>query len=119
MDKNNVLFTFIIHNPFNKLILWKDKYKNAINITNYIFRCQFLYNYNTTNILCSLTNGSGITISPTTGSILINVSESITSGLRLYDSGIWSLEYQLPLKTEYNKLISGLWNVEASYFASF
>lgn len=113
LKSNNIVLTIEKGANFFKTFRWKDKYKEPINLTGFYFKSQFRYDYGDDNVLCTLINGDGITITPLEGEIEIYISSEITSELKNYDSGLWSLEYKTSIEGIYKKLIGGIWKVEA------
>lgn len=100
---------------FIKTFRWKDRYKEPINITGFLFKSQFKFNLgdDEENIVCTLTNGDGITLTEAEGTIQLTITSDITISLKSYDSGIWSLEYKPDEESVYRKLLGGSWKVEA------
>lgn len=101
------------NSDFTQTFRWKDKYKEPIDLTSYKFRSQFRYNYGSDKLLCTLpceACGSTITVDNENGGITLYIPACMTSELKSYDDGLWSLEYSAGDKP-YKTLISGRWAV--------
>jgi hypothetical protein len=82
----------------------------AVNLTNYTAAMQVREAYDATTPVLSLTNGSGITLGGTAGTIDISVSAntmgSIVAGQYLYD-------LELNSGSAITRLVQGIFNIEA------
>ena len=111
-EKDN-LFIIVAGDPFYKKLRWKDKYKEPIVLTGFDFRAVFIYNFGENNILAELTTeNSGIIVNEALGEITLYIPNSITSDLKMYDEGLWRLEYLTSVDPNFKKLIGGRWSVE-------
>jgi len=120
MTNKNIKLILEQGSSFSKIFRWKDKYKQPINLTGYDFKCTFRYNFKDENVLCTIdttdieVNESGsLTIAATLGQITLILTDVITSTLKTYDSGLWSLEYRSNVNETYRKLLGGRWVVDA------
>jgi hypothetical protein len=77
---------------FELTITWKDSAGTAINLTGYSARMQVRETYSSTSSVVSLTNGSGITLGGSAGTIAIVISATTTAGLTAPFSGVYDLE---------------------------
>jgi len=120
MTNKNIKLILEQGSSFSKIFRWKDKYKQPINLTGYDFKCTFRYNFEDENVLCTIDttdievneNGS-LAISPTTGQIVLTLTDIITSTLKSYDNGLWSIKYRPNIQTSFKKLLGGRWVVDA------
>jgi len=77
---------------FELTITWKDSTGAAINLTGYGARMQVRETYSSTSSIVSLTNGSGITLGGSAGTIAIVISATTTAALTAPFSGVYDLE---------------------------
>jgi hypothetical protein len=120
MTRNNVKLILEQGSSFTKIFMWKDKHREPINLSGYDFKCTFRYNFGDENILCTICtndtevneNGSLI-IDAKLGQITLFLTDVLTSKLKTYDNGLWSLEYRSNTNQPYHKLIGGRWVVDA------
>ena len=112
--EKDILFIIVAGDPFYKKLRWKDKYKEPILLTGFNFRAVFIYNFGEDNILTELTTeNGGIILNESTGEINLYIPNSITSTLKMYDEGLWRLEYLTSVDPNFKKLIGGRWSVKA------
>jgi len=82
----------------------------AVNLTNYTAAMQVRINPGDTNTILSLTNGSGITLGGTVGTIAVNVPSntmgSATAGNYVYD-------LELNSGSEVTRLLQGSFAIQA------
>ena len=112
LTSKNVLLKIEKGAIFSKKFRWKDKYREPINLTGFEFKSQFRREFGENNVVCTLTMENGIVTDPLEGVIEIIISNSITSTLANYDSGLWSLEYRNDPSKPFKTLIRGRWVVE-------
>jgi len=112
LTSKNVLLKIEKGAIFSKKFRWKDKYREPINLTGFEFKSQFRREFGENNVVCTLTMENGIVTDPLEGVIEIIISNSITSTLANYDSGLWSLEYRNDPYKPFKTLIRGRWIVE-------
>lgn len=120
MTNKNIKLILEQGSSFTKVFRWKDKYKEPINLSGYDFKCTFRYNFEDANILCTIDttdvevneNGS-ISIDAALGQITLSLTDVITSTLKTYDNGLWSIKYRPNIQTSFKKLLGGRWVVEA------
>jgi hypothetical protein len=77
---------------FELTVTWKDSAGTAINLTGYSARMQVRETYSSTSSVVSLTNGSGITLGGSAGTIAIVISATTTAALTAPFSGVYDLE---------------------------
>ena len=77
---------------FELTVTWKDSAGTAINLTGYSARMQVRETYSSTTSVVSLTNGSGITLGGSAGTIAIVISATTTAALTAPFSGVYDLE---------------------------
>ena len=82
----------------------------AVNLTNYTAAMQVRENYDSDTAILSLTNGSGITLGGTAGTIGINIGYetmgSVVAGQYVYD-------LELNSGSEVTRLVQGMFTVES------
>jgi hypothetical protein len=81
----------------------------AVNLTGYTAAMQVRESYNAPATILSLTNGSGITLGGTAGTIQIAVSAS-TMGSATPGNYVYDLE--LTQASQVTRLIQGIFNIE-------
>ena len=89
---NNFDITINQGATFELTITWKDSAGTAINLTGYSARMQVRETYSSTTSVVSLTNGSGITLGGSAGTIAIVISATTTAALTAPFSGVYDLE---------------------------
>jgi len=77
---------------FELTVTWKDSAGTAINLTDYSARMQVRETYSSTSSVLSLTDGSGITLGGSAGTIAIVISATTTAALTAPFSGVYDLE---------------------------
>ena len=77
---------------FELTVTWKDSTGAAINLTGYSARMQVRETYSSASTIVSLTNGSGITLGGSAGTIAILISATTTAALTAPFSGVYDLE---------------------------
>ena len=77
---------------FELTITWKDSAGTAINLSGYTARMQVRETYSSTTPIVSLTNGAGITLGGSAGTIAIVISATTTAALTAPFSGVYDLE---------------------------
>jgi hypothetical protein len=71
---------------------WAGSDGSPINLTSYTARLQIRESYTATSTLISLTNGSGITLGGSAGTIAITITAAQTAALSAPGSGVYDLE---------------------------
>ena len=66
---------------FDYTLTWKNSGGTAVNLTGYSARMQVRDSYDAGTAIASLTNGSGITLGGTAGTILLEMSATTTAAL--------------------------------------
>ena len=84
---------------FSRTITWKDSDGNPVDLTGSTARMQVrtaIANRSTTAPLVDLTNGSGITLGGTAGTIVVNITAAQTAALKItrapYDLFVYSVD---------------------------
>ena len=102
-----------------KKMRFKDKANNLIDISNWVFRAQFIKNYDEDSILSTLTlTNSGIVADNSKSEIVFTIPTDDTNNLIATDHGKFLIQYS-PDLTNWLTLIQGYWNVDASSFVDF
>jgi hypothetical protein len=118
-SSQKIKFTLKKGEPFMKKMRFKDKANNLIDISNWVFRAQFIKNYDEDSILSTLTlTNSGIVADNSKSEIIFTVSADDTSSLIATDHGKFLIQYS-PDLTNWLTLVQGYWNVDASSFVDF
>lgn len=92
MTAGNAIFTIEQGSTFSRTILWEDVNGNPINLTSYTAAMVIRPSDGTTPI--TLTNGSGITLGGSLGTIIIAISATDTGNFTFQ-----SATYELRLTT--------------------
>ena len=80
-------------------ITWTDSAGDPIDVTDYSARMQVRQSYTSADAVLSLTNGSGITLGGTAGTIDVNVSATATAGVA-------ALQYVYDLEVEESSVVT-------------
>lgn len=91
---------------FTKKFRWKDKFKEPINLSGFVFQCQFRYSDYT--LFCDLTTEGNISFDVLLGEITLSIPKIKTDELKKMSTGDWSLEYKTG-DGEFKTLIRGPW----------
>ncbi len=100
-------FSIEIGSIFSKKLRWKDKFKEPILLSGYLFQSQFRYSDGT--LFCDLTEDGSITVESNTGTIILTIPKDKTRELKKFSTGDWSLEYKIA-DEEFKTLIRGPWD---------
>ena len=118
-SSQKIKFTLKKGEPFMKKMRFKDKANNLIDISNWVFRAQFIKNYDEDSILSTLTlTNSGIVADNSKSEIIFTIPSEDTNSLIATDHGKFLIQYS-PDLTNWLTLIQGYWNVDASSFVDF
>jgi predicted membrane protein len=109
----------VIGTTFRKVIRLKNKNRSPIDISTWSFRSQFVNNFTEDDVLCRLTvSNELISINPLLGEITIIVPSEVTSALKNYDTGDWSIEYSLD-SVNWLVLMQGKWSAESTLLVNW
>ena len=86
-------YDFIVEKgtDWNQTLTLRDSEHQLMNLTGYDARMQIRSSQSASSTILELTVGSGLTLGGSTGTITINVGDSVTSAID-EDSGVYDLE---------------------------
>lgn len=83
---------------------------SPLNLTGYTAALQVRSGADAADALISLTNGSGITLGGTAGTVLVSIAASVTAGVA---AGSYSYDLELYQGANVTRLLEGAFNVTA------
>lgn len=89
-------------------LTYKDSTEAPVNLTGYTARMQVRTSYNATDTLLNLTNGSGLTLGGSAGTIAVSVSATTTATL---PTGNFVYDLEIVQGSTVTKLIRGAFRV--------
>lgn len=93
---------------FDYLLTWKSA-GSAVDLTNYTARMQVREDYTSSTAVLSLTNGTGITLGGTAGTILLAASAGTTAALA---AGDYVYDLELVNSNIVTRLVQGKFTVD-------
>jgi hypothetical protein len=109
-----IKFKIPIGSTFRKKFRVKDKNKNIIDISTWNIRAQFVNNLHADDVICRLTEENDLIVKdPISGEITFLIPSNVTSLLKNYDTGRWSVEYNTD-GTNWLVFLQGEWSAEST-----
>ena len=78
---------------FNLVVTWRDEDNVLVNLTDYTARMQIRETIDSATPIVDLTDGDGITLGGTSGTITITIDDAVTSAI-VESIGVYDLELE-------------------------